>query len=130
MGVCGAPPRKDCMIIDIYTVVPERDEWGVTLLMEGDRGVLSIGCRISSLGSTPHRQCRSLPPHPVSSSSGSKLAAPDHSRIRSVCRRYKELVRVLRELDGSCMAKLRQVYSQAVNMLIRCGAIRADIMTA
>jgi hypothetical protein len=37
-----------------------------------------------------------------------------------VCRRFKELVRVLRELDRSCMAKLRQVYSQAVNMLIRC----------
>lgn len=55
--------------------------------------------------------------------SGSKLAAPDHSRIRSVCRRYKELVRVLRELDGSCMAKLRQVYSQAVNMLIRYGYV-------
>ena len=48
-----------------------------------------------------------------------KLATPDHSRIRSVCKRHRELVRVLKELDGSCMPKLRQVYCQAVNMLIR-----------
>ena len=49
-----------------------------------------------------------------------KIASPDHGRIRSVCKRHRELVRVLLELDGSCMPKLRQVYSQAVNMLIRC----------
>ncbi|GAX83943.1 hypothetical protein CEUSTIGMA_g11367.t1 [Chlamydomonas eustigma] len=49
----------------------------------------------------------------------SKPYALDHGRLRSLCKQHRELVRVLRELDGRCMTKLRQVYGQAVNMLIR-----------
>ena len=68
--------------------------------------------------------CPLLPhTHKGPSSGAVPLAAPDHSRLRSLCRRYGEMVSVLQKLDGSCMARLRQVYSQAVNMLIRYEAV-------
>ena len=51
----------------------------------------------------------------------SRVQAPEHKRLRQECKAYSPLVRALKELDASCMAKLCQTYSQAVNMLIRCG---------